>query len=156
MNACRALRGRSYLWAALLASLLPYAGSAQDAGSARVAAPQESRGTDAAGAGSAKSTVIYVVRRGWHIDVGFAAADIQPPLNSVAGQFPGVQYLFFGFGDRHYLLAKDRNASVSLGALWPRPSAGQTAHAQNRGCHLRGVFLTTNGAGLPRRGPARQ
>jgi hypothetical protein len=119
MNACRALRGRSYLWAALLASLLPYAGSAQDAGSARVAAPQESRGTDAAGAGSAKSTVIYVVRRGWHIDVGFAAADIQPPLNSVAGQFPGVQYLFFGFGDRHYLLAKDRNASVSLGALWP-------------------------------------
>jgi hypothetical protein len=124
MNACRALRGRSYLWrsylwAALLASLLPYAGSAQDSGSARDAAPQELRGSDAAGAGSAKSTIVYVVRRGWHIDVGFAAADIQPPLNSVAGQFPGVRYLFFGFGDRHYLLARDRNASVSLGALWP-------------------------------------
>jgi Protein of unknown function (DUF2459) len=116
------LRGRSYLLAALLASLLPYAGArdagaAQDAVAARDAAPQESRG--AAVAGSAKSTVIYVVRRGWHIDVGFAAADIQPPLNSVAGQFPGVRYLFFGFGDQHYLLAKDHNAPVSLGALWP-------------------------------------
>jgi hypothetical protein len=125
MNACRALRGRSYLCAALLASLLPYAGSARDAGSAgdagsaRDAAPQESRGTDAAAAGSEKSTVVYVVRRGWHMDVGFAAADLQPPLNSVAAQFPGVRYLFFGFGDRHYLLAKDRNAPVLLGALWP-------------------------------------
>jgi hypothetical protein len=127
MNDCRALRGRSYLLAALLASLLPYAGAARDssaaqgAGAVRDAAPQELRGAEVPGAGSAKSTVIYVVRRGWHIDVGFAAADIQPPLNSVAGQFPGVRYLFFGFGDRHYLLAKDRNAPVSLGALWPGP-----------------------------------
>jgi len=61
------------------------------------------------------------VRRGWHIDVGFAAADVQPPLSSVAGRFPGVRYLFFGFGDRHYLLAKEHNAPVSLGALWPGP-----------------------------------
>ena len=135
------MSGRSYLLAALFASLLAYAaaardsGSAQDAGSAQDessardggsaqdaaqhAAPQELRGSGAASAGSAKSTVIYVVRRGWHIDVGFAAADIQPPLNSVAGQFPGVRYLFFGFGDRHYLLAKHRNAPVLLGALWP-------------------------------------
>ncbi len=66
-----------------------------------------------------ESTVIYVVRRGWHIDVGFAAADIQPSLNSVAGQFPEMRYLFFGFGDRHYLLAKHRNTSVLLDALWP-------------------------------------
>ena len=79
------------------------------------------RGAEADGVGSAKSTVIYVVRRGWHIDIGFAAADMQPPLNSVAGQFPGVRYLFFGFGDRHYLLAKERNAPASLGALWPGP-----------------------------------
>ena len=131
MNDCRASRGRSYFLAALLASLLPYAGAARDSGAAQDsaaaqgaesgAAPQELRGADPAEAGSAKSTVIYVVRRGWHIDVGFAAADIQPPLNSVAEQFPGVRYLFFGFGDKHYLLAKDRNAPVSLGALWPGP-----------------------------------
>lgn len=102
-----ALRGRSYLLAALLAVLLPYAHAGVDAGA------------DAGAGAGAISTVIYVVRRGWHIDVGFAAADMQAPLNSVAAQFPGVRYLFFGFGDRHYLLAKNRNAPVLLGALWP-------------------------------------
>jgi hypothetical protein len=112
------LRGRNYLPASLLALLwLPYAAAAQDA------APQDPGAgtrTDAgAGAGSAKSAVIYVVRRSWHIDIGFAAADLQPPLNAVAAQFPGVRYLFFGFGDRHYLLAKNRNAPVLLAALWP-------------------------------------
>jgi hypothetical protein len=112
------LRGRNYLLASLLALLwLPYAGAAQDA------APQDRAAgtrTDAgAGAGSAKPAVIYVARRSWHIDIGFAAADLQPPLDAVAAQFPGVRYLFFGFGDRHYLLAKDRNAPVLLAALWP-------------------------------------
>lgn len=65
------------------------------------------------------SAVIYVARRGWHVDVGFAAADLQPPLRSLLDEFPGAQYLFFGFGDRRYLLAKNRNAPVLLAALWP-------------------------------------
>jgi len=68
---------------------------------------------------SGQSTVIYVVRRGWHIDVGFDVADLQSPLKSLATNFPGARYLFFGFGDKHYLLAKDRNAPVLLAALWP-------------------------------------
>jgi hypothetical protein len=104
------LRGRSSLLASLFALLwLPYAGAAQDAAPAGAAAD------------SAKSAVIYVARRGWHIDIGFAAADLQPPLNAVAAQFPEVRYLFFGFGDQHYLLAKDRSAPVSLAAFWPGP-----------------------------------
>jgi len=65
------------------------------------------------------SAVIYVARRGWHVDIGFAVADLEPPLKSLTNEFPGARYLFFGFGDRRYLLAKDRNASVSLAALWP-------------------------------------
>jgi uncharacterized protein DUF2459 len=68
---------------------------------------------------SADSAVIYVVRRGWHIDVGFDVAQLQPPLKSMPGEFPGARYVFFGFGDQHYLLAKDRNAPVLLAALWP-------------------------------------
>jgi hypothetical protein len=108
------LRGRNYLLASLLALLwLPYAGAAQDA------APQDPAAGTRTDAGSAKPAVIYVARRSWHIDIGFAAADLQPPLDAVAAQFPGVRYLFFGFGDRHYLLAKDRNAPVLLAALWP-------------------------------------
>ena len=114
------MRGRSYLLTALFILLLPpYVRAAQEA------APQESipqdsvPRTEAAGADAAKSVVIYVVRRGWHMDVGFAAGDLQPPLNAVVGQFPGVRYLFFGFGDQRYLMARDRNAPTLLAALWP-------------------------------------
>ena len=140
------MRGRSYLLAALFALLwLPYAGAAQDA------APQDSAAGTDAGAGAAASTksgVIYVVRRGWHMDIGFAAADLQPPLNAVAAQFPQVRYLFFGFGDQHYLLAKDRNAPVSLGALWPGPgmilatALASSPQAAFGAAHVATLFVT--------------
>jgi hypothetical protein len=68
---------------------------------------------------AAPSRVIYVARRGWHIDIGVAQADLEPPLNSLAAEFPGVRYLFFGFGDQQYLVAKNHTAPVLLGALWP-------------------------------------
>lgn len=112
--------------------LPPYARAARDA-APQESTPQESVPqdsvprtgaagadvADAAGGDTAKPVVIYVVRRGWHMDIGFAAGDLQPPLHAVVGQFPGVRYVFFGFGDQRYLLAKDRNAPVSLAALWP-------------------------------------
>ena len=62
--------------------------------------------------------MIYVVRRSWHIDIGFAAADLQPPLNGLTAKFPGARYLFFGFGDRRYLEAKHHTAPVLMSALW--------------------------------------
>lgn len=68
-----------------------------------------------------EETTILVARRGWHIDIGFAVADLGAPLNSLAALFPGANYLFFGFGDRHYLLAHSHNLPVLLGALWPGP-----------------------------------
>jgi Protein of unknown function (DUF2459) len=66
------------------------------------------------------ATTVYVARRKWHIDVGFAAADLGP-LAFAGAEFPGAKYLFFGFGDRRYLLAKHHNAPVLSGALWPGP-----------------------------------
>jgi hypothetical protein len=65
------------------------------------------------------STVIYVVRRGWHIDIGFAAGDLVPPLKSLTSRFPSARYLVFGFGDRHYLMNKDRGPPETFAALWP-------------------------------------
>jgi hypothetical protein len=62
---------------------------------------------------------IYVARRQWHIDVGFAAADLTVPLKSVASDFPEVRYLFFGFGDRRYLMAKNHHLPTLLSAIWP-------------------------------------
>jgi Protein of unknown function (DUF2459) len=63
---------------------------------------------------------IYVVRRGWHVEVAFAAAEVSnPPLSAVVAEFPGVRYLSVGFGDRHYLVARNKNAPSLLRALWP-------------------------------------
>jgi hypothetical protein len=62
-----------------------------------------------------------VARRGWHVDVGLEVAELVPPLSSAAAALPEARYLFFGFGDRHYLLAQKHNAPVLLAALWPGP-----------------------------------
>lgn len=65
------------------------------------------------------TATLYVARRGWHVDVGLSAADLSAPLSAVAADLPGMSYAFFGFADRHYLLAKHHNAPVLLSALWP-------------------------------------
>jgi hypothetical protein len=52
--------------------------------------------------------------------VGFATPDLGP-LAFAGAEFSGSKYVFFGFGDRHYLLAKRRDAPVLSGALWPGP-----------------------------------
>ena len=104
-------RDRHHLAASLLVLLcVPHPGLAQQSPSG--SAPS-------AGDSAPDRTVIYVVRRSWHIDLGFAAADLQPPLNAVAAKFPGARFVFFGFGDRHYLEAKHHTPWVSLRALWP-------------------------------------
>jgi Protein of unknown function (DUF2459) len=66
-------------------------------------------------------TTVYIVRRKWHIEIGFAAADLGP-LAFASAKFPGAKYVFFGFGDRHYLLARNHDAPVLSGALWPGPA----------------------------------
>ena len=65
------------------------------------------------------SDTVYVVRRGWHIDLGIAVRELAPPLHSVAREFAGARYLLFGFGDRRYLMAKHSHVPAMLGALWP-------------------------------------
>ena len=111
LHRARHLRALGCLAASLLAA--PHSGVSQSSVEQPSVGPSPPAPQD--------STVIYVARRGWHVDIGFAAADLQPPLKSLIGEFPGVRYLFFGFGDRRYLLAKHRNAPVLLSALWPGP-----------------------------------
>ena len=65
--------------------------------------------------------VMYLARRHWHIDVGFAARDLGPSLAFIARRFPQAKYLFFGFGDRHYLLSRGKGTSTLAGALFPGP-----------------------------------
>jgi hypothetical protein len=63
----------------------------------------------------------FVVRRGWHTDVGFAADAVHGPLAQLAGEFPGARYLLFGFGDRRYLLSQNKVIGSVLAVLWPQP-----------------------------------
>jgi uncharacterized protein (TIGR02117 family) len=64
---------------------------------------------------------IYVVKRAWHVDIGFAAKDLGLPLASLLDTYPGAQYLLFGFGDREYLIARGPKPLRLLEALWPGP-----------------------------------
>jgi hypothetical protein len=68
---------------------------------------------------AASRTTMFVARRGWHIDIGFSTLDLEAPLASLRADFPGSRYVFFGFGDRHYLIAKHKNFPGMLAALWP-------------------------------------
>jgi hypothetical protein len=77
--------------------------------------------TPAVTAGSSPAALLYVVRRGWHIDVGLRVEDLQPPLQALGAEFPSVRYLIFGFGDRHYLMARNHHGFELLAALWPGP-----------------------------------
>jgi Protein of unknown function (DUF2459) len=70
---------------------------------------------------SSSSALIYVIKRKWHVDIGFGAPDVRPPLAALRAEFPGTQFLLFGFGDRHYLLDEDRGLRGALAALWPGP-----------------------------------
>ncbi len=65
---------------------------------------------------------IFVVRRGWHVDLGLAVTEMAPPLDAVASQFPGAKFLLLGFGDRRYLMAKHSHVPAMLGAVWPGKS----------------------------------
>jgi Protein of unknown function (DUF2459) len=77
--------------------------------------------SSAAKAGSDSST-IYLARRGWHIDIGVGAADLSPPLAQAAADLPGARFVFFGFADKHYLLAKNHSGPVLFSALFPGAS----------------------------------
>lgn len=58
---------------------------------------------------------IYVVKRGWHVDIGVARRDLQPPLQPLAAAFTDSNYVLFGFGDRRYLV----HGANMLAAVWP-------------------------------------
>jgi len=64
---------------------------------------------------------IYVVRRGWHVDIGLPVAQLRGDLASVAHRWPVASYLLFGFGDRRYLMSRDTGSCSGLAALWPGP-----------------------------------
>lgn len=64
-------------------------------------------------------TTISVVARDWHTDVCVDTRDTDAQLMRVAKGYDGSRYLCFGFGDRHYLLSRERGPLTLLSALLP-------------------------------------
>ncbi|MEX2051803.1 MAG: DUF2459 domain-containing protein [Steroidobacteraceae bacterium] len=66
---------------------------------------------------------IYVVRRGWHTGVAIATRDWPNRHWSLLGEFPGADYLEFGWGDERFYQADRATVWKAIGAaLWPTDS----------------------------------
>jgi Protein of unknown function (DUF2459) len=102
-----------------IAMLLWLAGCASDRGADNAAVNAIADEQATAARNVTRNVTIYVVRRGWHIDVGFAAEDLAGPLRAAREQFPQARFFTFGFGDRRYLHAHNPDFPNMLAALWP-------------------------------------
>jgi len=69
------------------------------------------------------ATIIDVVERDWHTDVCIRTEDADARLMRLVVGYNGSHFLCFGFGDRHYLLSRERGPMTLLSALLPGAGA---------------------------------
>jgi uncharacterized protein (TIGR02117 family) len=67
--------------------------------------------------------VIYVIERDWHTDIGLPVEQMTFPLASLQADYPGVTVLLFGFGERQFLVNREKTVGAMLNALLPSHSA---------------------------------
>lgn len=67
----------------------------------------------------AAGDVVYVVSRGWHVEVGLPTAELSGPLTFYRTVFPQARTLMFGYGKRTFFTAKVETPSDYL--LGPLP-----------------------------------
>ena len=65
---------------------------------------------------------IYVIAAGWHTEIALPANVIHDPLRAVTPDFPGAQYLSFGWGERNYYMARAPTVGDAMSALFPGPA----------------------------------
>jgi Protein of unknown function (DUF2459) len=94
---------------------------AASGGVARTGSTAEAGASTEAGAlaKAGPTVIIYVIKRSWHTDIGFNAADLHAPLASLRPALPEARYLLFGFGDKHYLMNHGDSIGGLVGAVWP-------------------------------------
>lgn len=107
-NESRAARFRPRPLAAGAAALALLTACVHTRETSRVASPVQRRGA-----------VILIVKRSWHIDVGFTAREMGPALAPLKEALPRARYILVGFGDRHYLLSKGNRLTELIGAVFP-------------------------------------
>jgi len=97
---------------------------------------------------------VHLIARDWHTDIGLPVDALEPPLATLAAGWPGARYLVFGFGERAYLLSRNRSLADMLMALLPGPGAMLVTGLSVRPAEAFGaanvVVLTVSRAGLGR------
>jgi uncharacterized protein (TIGR02117 family) len=63
--------------------------------------------------------IVYVAKRGYHTDIGFAVGDLSGPLATVAARFPQAKTILVGFGDKTFVMTRRRWIGDWLLALLP-------------------------------------
>lgn len=69
------------------------------------------------------ATIIYVIGRGWHTDIGLPADVLTGGLGALRQSFPGVRYMTFGFGERAWLAHRRHDFADVLATVLPGPGA---------------------------------
>lgn len=65
---------------------------------------------------------MYVIAAGWHTEIAYPIHAMHGPLKAVTPDFPGAQYLSFGWGERNYYMARAPTFSDAMSALFPGPA----------------------------------
>lgn len=71
---------------------------------------------------SGDGVTVYVLVPGWHTEIALPMGAIRDPLKAVTPDFPGAQYLSFGWGERNYYMARAPTFSDAMSALFPGPA----------------------------------
>jgi uncharacterized protein (TIGR02117 family) len=69
-----------------------------------------------------RNEVVYVISGGWHTELGLRQAEISGPLAALKPDFPGAEYLVFGWGARDYYMARNPGIADLLRAAVPGPA----------------------------------
>jgi len=65
---------------------------------------------------------IYTIAAGWHTEIALPVNAMHDPLRAVAPDFPGAQYLAFGWGERNYYMARAPTVGDAMSAMFPGPA----------------------------------
>ncbi len=71
---------------------------------------------------SGDGVILYLIAAGWHTGIALPAPAMQGPLRTLAPDFPGSQYVSFGWGERNYYMARAPTFGDALSALLPGPA----------------------------------
>jgi uncharacterized protein (TIGR02117 family) len=67
---------------------------------------------------------LHLVSRDWHTDIGLPVATLDGRIaRLVAETWPGARHVVFGFGERAFLLSRNRSLADMVMALFPGPGA---------------------------------